>query len=106
MGGHPDARRVWARKEPGRWNRRTYGTIARIAWQAEVYVNEFYAWKEAGCPEREPFTSLAVSLPRLELRMRVIKGNLAQVAKPVPSEDKSVEGKVIEKEDDDGNSPF
>src|SRR4029077_3135847 len=63
MGGHPDARRVWAREEPGRWNRRTYGTIVRISWQAEIYLNEFYAWKEAGCPEREPFTSLAVSLP-------------------------------------------
>ena len=29
IGGHPDAKRVWARKDAGRWTRRIYGTATR-----------------------------------------------------------------------------
>jgi hypothetical protein len=51
VGGHPDAIRVHARKEPGRWTRKIYGVPLRVAWNTACYVNEFEAWKSAGSPE-------------------------------------------------------
>jgi len=63
VGGHPDARRVWARKDPGRWLRRRYGIPTESAWNIARYVIEFSSWQEAGSPEPDfPFISLAASL--------------------------------------------
>ena len=68
-GGHPDAQRLWARKDPGRWTRRTYGVNANHAWLAAPYRNEYLAWVQAGKPARaEEFVSLA--LPTEEQRAR------------------------------------
>ena len=64
IGGHPDSERVWARKDPGRWVRRTYGVTARRAWNTQHYRSEFLSWIELGRPHRQAFTSLAASNQR------------------------------------------
>jgi len=61
IGGHPDAARMWARKDPGRWCRRAFGIKADNAWLCQCYQDEYNSWIQAGRPERaEPFISLCV----------------------------------------------
>jgi len=79
VGGHPDADRTWARKEPGRWNRRSYGINALTAWSCVIYREEFHAWIAAGRPQKEPFLSLVASPEKqkqfaAELRQILSKG--------------------------------
>jgi hypothetical protein len=88
IGGHPDAARMWARKDPGRWTRRASGITATRAWLCACYRDEFNRWKDAGCPETEPFVSIALPLPEQKAKMDVLKGTLKQVGKPMPTEDK------------------
>ncbi len=64
IGGHPDAERVWARKDTGRWVHRTYGTTARIAWNSQNFRSAYDEWVQLGRPEREDFISLAATLER------------------------------------------
>jgi len=88
IGGHPDATRVWARKDPGRWRRRTYGIGARKAWTCEPYRREYERWLDAGKPEGEEFISIAATLERQREFYQGIKAKLAQIGKPMPKEDK------------------
>ena len=79
IGGHPDAARMWARKDPGRWTRRMYGTKADTAWMCQCYRDEFSAWVKAGRPERaEQFVALCASreeaLAFIAEMMAVVKG--------------------------------
>jgi hypothetical protein len=83
IGGHIDAERVWARKDPGRWNRRTYGMNARIAWQADFIRQEFSAWERAGSPEREPFVSIAQPMSEQVSFWHGLKEKLAEIGKKV-----------------------
>lgn len=63
IGGHPDAARMWARKDPGHWTRRAYGITAATAWLVPRFRAQFNAWKAAGSPKREEeFISLALPL--------------------------------------------
>ena len=78
IGGHPDAARMWARKDPGRWTRRAYGTKADTAWACQPYRDEYNAWIAAGRPERaEPFISIA--LPLDDVRHEMVKEMMAIV---------------------------
>jgi hypothetical protein len=78
MGGHPDAERTWARKDPGRWTRRTYGINANLAWLSDVYRREYQRWLDAGKPEREKFVSLALTLKEQHEHWEEIDHILAQ----------------------------
>jgi hypothetical protein len=84
IGGHPDAERVWARKDPGRWSRRTYGINAMLAWDCASYRDEYHSWKDIGCPAREPFVSICATLERVAEFAKGLKATLAQVGKPMP----------------------
>ena len=65
IGGHPDAARLWARKDPDGWVRRGYGINSESAWNAKHYRDEFYAWQNSGSPELpEEFISLSTSWER------------------------------------------
>jgi len=60
VGGHPDARRIWARKDEHGWVRRTYGTPARTAYATSIYAGEYDAWRAIGSPRRlKDFVSIA-----------------------------------------------
>lgn len=73
IGGHPDAARMWARKEPGRWMRRAFGMTAVTAWACQCYRSEYHAWIAAGRPEPlEPFVSIAVPHEEANERMKEI----------------------------------
>ncbi len=84
IGGHPDAERVWARKDTGRYVHRNYGTSARAAWNAQRYRNEFLAWVQIGRPQREDFISLAAHLDQQLQLLRNLKAILKDVGKPMP----------------------
>jgi hypothetical protein len=76
IGGHPDAKRIHARKDPGRWTRRTYGTTANIAWQCETYREEFRRWLDAGKPEREKYVSIVLPLDKQHVGLQGIQSIL------------------------------
>jgi hypothetical protein len=84
VGGHPDAYRVWARKDPGRWRRRHYGVLTPIAWITALYRDEYERWVDAGRPERENFISLAASLERQKQFWRDLKPIIERIGKPMP----------------------
>jgi hypothetical protein len=84
IGGHPDAERIWARKDPGRFVRRTYGVNAVHAWQADNYRQEYLIWVATGRPAREPFVSMALPMPEQRKRWEEIKTTVALVGKPMP----------------------
>jgi hypothetical protein len=100
VGGHPDAERVWARKDPGRWVRRTYGINAVLAWQAEPYRQEYLRWVDADRPEREPFVSIAAPLEKQRAFYRGLKATIDQIAKPMPKEDKQPLPNALDGESD------
>ena len=128
-GGHPDAKRVWARKDAGRWTRRIYGLTAAQAWLVERYQKQYEAWVDAGRPEQPQgpfvaFVSIAASVERQQELWREMGTEVVKVV-PQPNERerrkllqkqkvmlladkaKPVQGKVIEKgDDDDGPIPF
>jgi hypothetical protein len=87
VGGHPDAARMWARKDPGRWTRRAYGCSADTAWQCDRYRKQFYAWKDAGSPEHEPFVSVAVPLSEMKVKVDALKEIVSKIGKPIPEDD-------------------
>lgn len=84
IGGHPDAHRIWARKEPGRWARTRSGTTTAIAWLSEYYRNQYDAWVDAGKPKTEPFISICASPERQVEWAKATKGIIAQIGKPIP----------------------
>lgn len=86
VGGHPDAERVWARKDPGRWVHRTYGTNARIAWNTQRYRSEWSRWREIGSPERDDCMMIAATYEVQKQFWSDIKGAVNQIGKnpPVP----------------------
>jgi hypothetical protein len=82
VGGHPDASRTWARKDAGRWTRRTYGISAVHAWAADCYRQEYLIWVATGRPERpEPFVSLALPVAEQSKRWREVNAKLAAMPK-------------------------
>lgn len=87
IGGHPEAERVWARKDPGRWVHRTYGSNARVAWNGEQYRNEYFRWIMAGRPEREECRMIAASLHVQKASWSKLKGILSRIGKPFPKPD-------------------
>jgi hypothetical protein len=91
IGGHPDAERVWARKDPGCWNRRTYGINANLAWLCDNYRQEYFRWREAGRPKMEPFVSLALTTQEQAKRWKEIGGILRGAAKPIPAADDAID---------------
>lgn len=84
IGGHPDAERVWARKDPGRWVHRTYGTNARIAWNSQCYRNEWSRWVEFGKPEREECMMIAAPIEKQKQFWSGIKTMISQIGKKPP----------------------
>jgi hypothetical protein len=84
VGGHQDAERTWARKDVGRWTRRTFGINAATAYQAQPYRDEYNAWLAAGSPTQDhPFISVCVSLGRLRDYWKELTTILAAITKPV-----------------------
>jgi hypothetical protein len=73
VGGHPDAFRLFARKDPGRWVRQSFGTTADIAWNIALYREEYDAWVAAGKPQPdEEYVSIALSREEQQKRFAVI----------------------------------
>lgn len=86
IGGHPDARRIWARKDDGRWVQRTYGTGARIAFNSRCYVEEYEAWKAVGSPRRiKDFMSDAAPYVKQQRSWRDLKAIIGKIGKKIPS---------------------
>jgi hypothetical protein len=81
IGGHTDADRVWARKDPGKWTRRRYGINATEAWECRPYRDEYQRWVDADRPECEPFVSLAATLDKQGEFWRGLTGTLAEIGK-------------------------
>jgi hypothetical protein len=85
IGGHPDARRRWARRVTGGWTFAWFGITSLDAWNVAQYRKEFEAWVAAGSPERpEPFVSIGLPLPEQLKRWSAMKGIIAQIGKPMP----------------------
>lgn len=85
VGGHPDASRVWSRKDPGKFTHRHYGTTAQVAWLAQRYRDEYQDWVDSGKPKRaKEFVSEAVPLPRLKEFWHGVRALLTQIGKPMP----------------------
>lgn len=104
VGGHPDARRVWARRDGGHWTRRTYGTTANTAWQCAIYRDEYREWIDNGRPpRRQEFVSNAATLQQQKEFWGSVKSKLALVAKPMPVEDKQP---LPPNDEDDEAIPF
>lgn len=83
-GGHPEAERIWARKDPGRWVHRTYGIPARIAWNTNPYRQEYLAWVAIGRPEGEPFVGIVASIEKQKAFWKELKPIIAKIGKEVP----------------------
>jgi hypothetical protein len=96
IGGHPEAKRVHARKDPGRWVRHTYGITAVLAWQCRIYRDEYQRWVDAGKPEREPYVSIAAPLERHRELARELSAIVRRIGKPMPEEDDDEEIKFDE----------
>lgn len=85
IGGHPDASRVWSRKDEGRYTHRTYGISAVHAWMAENYRAEYQQWVDVGRPAAlRPFVSLGMPLSQQVEHWKEIHGKLKAIAKPMP----------------------
>jgi len=85
VGGHPDAVRVWARKEPGKWLRRTYGIAASHAWLVQCYRGQYQEWLDAGSPTNLPhFVSLAEPMPEQTAFWKRLGASLKAIVKPMP----------------------
>ena len=83
VGGHPDARRCWARKEPGRWVHKVMGIKSDAAWWYREYREEYRDWVDAGKPERKPFVSIAWPMSSQTQKLRLLRATLSQIGKPV-----------------------
>jgi hypothetical protein len=78
VGGQPEAKRVWARKDQGGWNRRTYGIDHELAWNVADIRASYQAWVDVGSPVPfEPFVSKAVPLAEMHGRMARIEALIA-----------------------------
>lgn len=88
IGGHPEARRIWARKDEGRWTQRTYGTSARVAYSTKIFSDEYEAWKALGSPRRvKDFVSVAQPhAQQLELIAQA-RAKINQIGKAMPKID-------------------
>jgi hypothetical protein len=73
IGGHPDAFRVFARKDPGKWVRQSFGIEPDIAWNIACYREQYNAWRAAGSPQPdEEYVSIALSREEQQKRFAVI----------------------------------
>jgi hypothetical protein len=60
-GGHPDARRVWARRDAQGWVRKSMGITAEQAWRQAQYRDEYQRWVDVDRPDRQPFLSVVTN---------------------------------------------
>jgi hypothetical protein len=81
VGGHPEAERIWARKDPGRWFHDTYGTNTRIAWNTTIFREEYLAWIEIGRPTKESFIGIAAPIAKQKEFWQGLKSILGQIGK-------------------------
>lgn len=89
LGGHPDASRIWARRDAHGWKRRRYGISAENAWNSAEFFNQFDAWRLSGRPERpEEFVSIAAPLERQRefwsSLKKLIFGSVKKFPDPLP----------------------
>lgn len=85
VGGHPDARRIWARKDAGKWSKHWYGVKTEDAWNTARFVEEFDAWVDAGRPEPETdFVSISATLEKQKEFWKNVKPIIAQIGKINP----------------------
>jgi hypothetical protein len=84
VGGHPDAERVWARKDPGRWSRRTFGMSVACAWATEHYREQFRLAQDAAL-EQEPFVSIVLPINEQAQKWSALRSMLKQIVKKVPA---------------------
>lgn len=99
IGGHPDSKRVWARKDAGKWSRRVYGMTAAQAWLVDRYRKEYQAWVDAGKPETpKPFISLAATVERQKEFWKGASKDLREIVKIVP--------KAKQRDYDKGKAPW
>lgn len=85
IGGHPDAVRWHARKDPGGWTRLEFGTSAEVAWNTAYLREEFAAWQDAGSPEPDtPYVSLALPLREQKARWARLEA-MVHLALPPPT---------------------
>lgn len=88
IGGHPEARRQWARKESWGYSHRTYGTDVETAFNSSRYKAEYEAWVLAGSPEHpEPFESLACTPAEQRVLIGKLKALVAKIGRPMPEPD-------------------
>ena len=85
QGGHPEAHRQWARKDPDGWKRRWFGVSCVDAWNTTQYVEEFDAWTQAGSPDREePFVSVSATMERQKQLFAGLKSIIDKIGKKMP----------------------
>lgn len=85
VGGRPEARRIWARKDAGGYTRRYYGLPTLVAWNTGYVIKAFDAWTSAGSPEPdEPFISIAATLEAQQRLWQELKPIIAEIGKPMP----------------------
>jgi hypothetical protein len=97
VGGHPDARRIWARIDNGQITRRVTGTDAIHAWAHDGYRDEFYQWVAAGKPQGEPFVSLAATLEQQAMFTSVVANTVRAIKRTI---------KPMQTDYDKGKAPF
>lgn len=97
IGGHPDAKRVWARKDEGRWTRRVYGMTAAQAWMVDRYREEYQLWLDGG-ETGKPFVSLAATVEQQKEFWKGLATTLRKAVKPVP--------KAKQRDYDKGKAPW
>jgi hypothetical protein len=95
VGGHPEAARLWARKDPEGWVRSGYGITSTEAWNIAIYRQEFREWQAAGSPDKpEEFVSISATLERQKqywhdakpLMSLMLSGSKPEVIQPLVDE--------------------
>ena len=85
IGGHPEAYRIWARKDPGKWRRGRYGLNVIEAWNSDNYRQDYLRWLAAGKPEPDvPYVSISATLERQKEFWRGLKSLIDKIGKPMP----------------------
>jgi hypothetical protein len=74
VGGHPEAHRRHARKDPDGWKHRWYGVSTLDAWNCANYVGDFETWQKVGSPKKpDPYISITATFKRQKEYMRDAK---------------------------------
>lgn len=85
IGGHPESRRQWSRKDPDGYEHRTYGIPTETAYNMQSYREEYEAWILLGCPERpEPFVSTAATVEQQQNFWHGLAQHVNRIGKQMP----------------------